>query len=189
MKLPWMPVYVDDLIGSTADMSAEEFGAYVRLLCHIWSRGPLEMDDAVCCRIAGVKLRVWRRIRKRFEPCKRQDGTDGLSHPRLEREKFERNFRAEERANSGRKGALARWKRGNGHGSAIGSANGSLMASQIPEKRTPTVICTTDSAASPRAAPPSGGGGLPRLAEIVDPAIEATERNRAFIRSYRSKQR
>lgn len=182
MKLPWMPVWCDDLIGSTADMSAEEFGAYVRLLCHIWTRGPIEMDDAVCCRVAGVKLKVWRRIRSRFDVCKRDDGTMGLSHPRLEREKMMRVSAHAERSNSGRKGALARWKRGSADGSAIGKAIGKPMASQIPEKRTTSNVDTTTRAHD--AAPAPEGAGLHRLSLDAEPD-DASARNRAFLAEYR----
>jgi uncharacterized protein YdaU (DUF1376 family) len=186
-RLPWMPLYCDDLIGSTADMSAEEFGAYVRLLCHIWTRGPIEMDDAVCCRVAGVKLKVWRRIRGRFDVCKRDDGTMGLSHPRLEREKMMRVSHAEERASSGRKGALARWKRGSADGSAIGSAYGKPMACHNQRIDTKSTVVPKSSARE--AAPAPEGAGLPRLVTLPsgDEPDDATARNRAFIAAHRGK--
>lgn len=188
MRLPWMPLYCDDLIGSTADMSAEEFGGYMRLLCHIWTRGPVEMDDAVCCRIAGVKLRVWRRIRKRFDVCKRSDGTAGLSHPRLEREKIARTLAHEERVASGQKGALARWKRGSADGSAIGSASGKANGNQNQKRKTTSSVDSTMSERSDsRAAPAIEVAGLPRLVAVASvDDNEQAERNRQFIRDYRA---
>jgi uncharacterized protein YdaU (DUF1376 family) len=138
-RTPWMPLYCDDLIGSTADMSVEEFGAYVRLLCHCWTRGPLPIDDKVICRIAGCRLQVWRAICPRFSPCTRDDGQPGLSQTRLESERFKRQRFADERAESGRRGAAAKW-----HGSANGSANGSTMASHNHnQKKTSSVVPTT----------------------------------------------
>lgn len=121
-RVPWMPLYCDDMIGSTADMSCEELGAYFRLLCHIWVRGPIPLDETVICRIASTKKSVWRRISNRFSPTTRDDGTPGLSQTRLERERLRRHAFASERAESGRKGAAARWG---------GSVNGSVTSSRV----------------------------------------------------------
>lgn len=180
-RTPWMPLYCDDLISSTADMSVEQFGAYIRLLCHCWTRGPMPIDDKVICRIAACRLSVWRSISARFSPCTREDGTAGLSQTRLEAERFKRQRFADERAESGRRGASSKW-----HGSANGSANGSLMAchNHNHNSTSTVVIKTTERGA----APPFEGGGLPRLA-IPDPAIDAAQANRAFLAAYRSKPR
>lgn len=123
-RTPWMPLYCDDMIASTQDMSCEELGAYLRLLCHLWTRGPLPLDETVICRIAATKKSVWRRISGRFSPVTRDDGTPGLSQTRLESERCKRQRFAEERAESGRRGAARRW-----HGSGNGSGNGKPMAS------------------------------------------------------------
>jgi uncharacterized protein YdaU (DUF1376 family) len=176
-RTPWMPLYCDDLISSTADMSVEEFGAYMRLLCHCWTRGPIPIDDKVICRIAGCRLQVWRAIANRFSPCQRDDGTNGLSQTRLEMERLKRQRFAEERAESGRRGAAAKW-----HGSANGSANGSSMASHNHNhKRTSSVGSTTRAR---EAAPAFGGAGLPRLSQ-PDECDDVAERNRAFIAAHR----
>lgn len=177
-RTPWMPLYCDDLIGSTADMSAEEFGAYVRLLCHCWTRGPLPIDDKVICRIAGCRLQVWRSICPRFSTTTREDGSAGLSQTRLESERFKRQRFAEERSESGRRGAAAKW-----HGSANGSANGSTMASHNHNQNRETTVVPKSSARG--AAPPFDGGGLPRLANMPDPAVDAAAANRAFIAAHR----
>lgn len=176
-RTPWMPLYVDDLISSTADMSPDEFGAYVRLLCHCWSRGPLPINDTVICRIAGCRLAVWRSISGRFSAVTRDDGSPGLSQTRLESERFKRQRFTEERAESGRRGAASRW-----HGRANGTANGKSMACHNHNQKKNTGVSSTTRESE--AAPAPGGAGLPRL-RSTDDDDGTTERNRAFIRSYR----
>ena len=171
-----MPLYCDDMIASTADMSCEELGAYLRLLCHIWTRGPIPVDETVICRIASCKKSVWRRISARFDSCTRDDGTPGLSQRRLEAERAKRQVLADERAEAGRRGAASRWN---------GKSNGKAMTSRCHATTTTTkgkstVVITT----SDREAAPPLLGGLPRLAS-GDETDDATERNRAFIRAHR----
>lgn len=178
-RTPWMPLYCDDLIGSTADMSVEEFGAYVRLLCHCWTRGPLPIDDKVICRIAGCRLSVWRAICPRFAPCTRDDGQPGLSQTRLEAERFKRQRFAEERSESGRRGAASRW-----HGPANGSVNGSTMASHNHNHNKKSNVGSTTRAREAAPAPEGAGLPLPRLSMPDDDAGIA-ERNRAFIAEHR----
>lgn len=39
MRVPVMPLYVDDLAGATSDLSPEEYGCYLRILCWTWTNG------------------------------------------------------------------------------------------------------------------------------------------------------
>jgi uncharacterized protein YdaU (DUF1376 family) len=179
-RTPWMPLYCDDLIGSTADMSPEEFGSYMRLLCHCWTRGPLPIDDRVICRIAGCRLAVWRSIRSRFSPTTREDGSAGLSQTRLEAERFKRQRFADERAEAGRRGAASRW-----HGTANGTANGKRMACHNHNQKSTSSVGSTTRARE--AGPAPQGAGLPRLTD-VDDAVSSEDiaaRNREFIASFR----
>lgn len=180
-RTPWMPFYCDDFISSTADMSCEEVGAYTRLLCYLWTRGPLPMDDKVICRIGGCRLQIWRSIRTRFSVTTREDGSPGLSQTRLEAERFKRSALASERAESGRRGAASRW-----HGKAIGKHDGKPMpCHNHNQNRTSTVVSTTRSDA---AAPAPQGAGLPRLATgLSDDGDDAAARNRAFIAAHRKR--
>lgn len=177
LRTPWMPLYCDDFVSSCSDMSCEEIGAYIRLLCHIWSRGPLPTDEAVIVRIAGCKKRIWKSISSRFSPCQRDDGTSGLSQTRLESERMKRQLRGEARSEAGKRGASVRWQ-------SHGKADGKRIASHNHNHNsTSTVVIKTTERG---AAPPFEGGGLPRLA-IPDPAIDAAQANRAFLAAYRSK--
>jgi uncharacterized protein YdaU (DUF1376 family) len=181
-RTPWMPLYCDDLIASTSDMSAEEFGAYMRLLCHCWTRGALPVDDKVICRIGGCRLQVWRAICGRFSPCTRDDGTPGLSQTRLEMERFKRQRFADERSAAGKRGAASRWG-----GSANGSANGSSMACHNHNHKGKSTVSSTPRAREAAPAPQAAGLPLPRLA--VPPDDDPAERNKAFIAAYRARGR
>jgi uncharacterized protein YdaU (DUF1376 family) len=53
MKPPAFQCYADDLLAGTADMTAEEFGVYWRLICHSWNKGGLPNDDTRLALLAG----------------------------------------------------------------------------------------------------------------------------------------
>lgn len=53
MRTPYFQFYGDDFIAGTIEMSQAEVGAYMRLLCHQWSRGHLPADEEKLRRIAG----------------------------------------------------------------------------------------------------------------------------------------
>ena len=65
-ELPIMPVKTDALIADTTHMSAEEFGAYCRILIAMWRHGGRLPDDPCeLAHIAGVSRRRWRTISER----------------------------------------------------------------------------------------------------------------------------
>ena len=181
-RTPWMPFYCDDFVSSTADMSCEEVGAYTRLLCYLWTRGPLPIDDKIICRIGGCRLQIWRSIRTRFSVTTREDGSPGLSQTRLEAERFKRSALASERAESGRRGAATRW-----HGKANGTAIGKSMPCHNHNHIGSSNVTSTTRERT--AAPAPLGAGLPRLATLpsVDEPTEPADRNRAFIDAHRKR--
>ena len=64
-KAPAFQFYPDDFIGGTCDLSAEEVGTYIRLLCYQWSRESIPVEDIPkLTRIAGsnVTLDVLRKF-------------------------------------------------------------------------------------------------------------------------------
>lgn len=86
----WMPVYVQDLLVSTAGMSPAQFGGFVRLLLTAWANhesGGLKNDMEECCRIAGgLAPADWQRVRARFVVADSGTSEERLTHPRLEAE-------------------------------------------------------------------------------------------------------
>jgi len=62
-ELPILPLHTDALLADTSHMSAEQFGAYVRLLLVAWRHGAKLTNDAdELARIAGVSRRRWDEI-------------------------------------------------------------------------------------------------------------------------------
>lgn len=86
----WMPMYVQDILVSTAAMSPAQFGGYVRLLLTAWANhesGGLPNDMEECCRIAGgLSPADWAKVRARFVVADPGTTEERLSHPRLEAE-------------------------------------------------------------------------------------------------------
>lgn len=63
MGKPWFPFYVGDFVRDTLDMSAEEIGAYILLICHYWTNGGLPMDEQRLARIARLEECQWTCVR------------------------------------------------------------------------------------------------------------------------------
>lgn len=108
--LPYMPVYVSDMVASTAYMTLEERGGYITLLMLCWQNGGLPNDKDVCSRmVGGISDSAWATIRKHLVVLDSGTTDERLSHPRLEkvREEFEAKYRkkcdAAARARQGRK--------------------------------------------------------------------------------------
>jgi uncharacterized protein YdaU (DUF1376 family) len=68
---PSFDLYPGDLIKSCIDMSAAEFGAYMRLLCYQWEHGAIPSDKRKLARITGMEREeftdVWESISSRFD--------------------------------------------------------------------------------------------------------------------------
>jgi uncharacterized protein YdaU (DUF1376 family) len=64
--LPILPLKTDALLADTTHMSAEEFGAYCRILFVMWRHEARLPDDATeIARIAGVTVARWQKIAER----------------------------------------------------------------------------------------------------------------------------
>lgn len=79
MKDPALLVYTKDFLEGTADLSAEEFGAYTRLIFHQHQRGFLPNDLKKLARLSGVSLsefqEIWKEINGKFTLCDTVSGT------------------------------------------------------------------------------------------------------------------
>jgi uncharacterized protein YdaU (DUF1376 family) len=65
-ELPILPLRVAELLSDTNHLTAEEFGAYTRILFSMWLQGGrLRADDAELSQIAGLSRRRWRAMRAR----------------------------------------------------------------------------------------------------------------------------
>jgi uncharacterized protein YdaU (DUF1376 family) len=101
-----LPLWCDDLIASTVDMTPACFGAYMRLLCYAWTRDGIPDDEAACSRIAGgLEPGDWEAIRSRLTET--ENGR--LTHQRLELERLAVEEIREQRSEAGKLGNAVRW--------------------------------------------------------------------------------
>ena len=128
MKAPAFQLYARDFIVGTAMMSAEEVGAYIRLMCYQWDNGPLPNDDAMLCRLAGCGGNAVASIRHKFGTT--SDGR--LANSRLEEVREQQRVYAERQAVNAKTG----WEKRKKHGLAMPSqcqANATAYAKPMPE--------------------------------------------------------
>jgi uncharacterized protein YdaU (DUF1376 family) len=147
-----LPLWCDDLIASTVDMTPACFGAYMRLLCYAWTRGGIPDDEAACSRIAGgLEDGDWEAIRSRLTET--EDGR--LTHQRLELERVAVAEIREKRAEAGRKGGNARanalangWQTSSK--SVAPNPNPNPYPSHTEDEQPAAPVPTSDSAKPPR---------------------------------------
>jgi len=91
-RSPAFQFYADDFLAGTLDLSQEEVGAYVRLLCHQWNRGSIPVETEKQQRLAGGSVSV--DVLAKFRLV---DGC-GLVNDRLEKERAKQaKFRQKQR--------------------------------------------------------------------------------------------
>lgn len=101
MKPPAFQFYADDFIGGTCDMTPEEVGAYVRLLCYQWGRGAIPSDADKLARVAGCPVSA--DVLAKFP-----DGRNA----RMEAERLKQDEWREQQRAKGQASARARMNRG-----------------------------------------------------------------------------
>ena len=129
-RAPAFQLYADDFIAGTADMTAEEVGGFIRLLCHQWSHGGIPADQDRAARIAGLM----------GSPCvgyvlAKFPLSDGhtLKNVRLEKIREEQQaFRAKQAA-AGLSGAKKRWEKCPDDGDPNGDPNRVAIATPLAE--------------------------------------------------------
>ena len=52
-KAPAFQFYADDFLAGTLEMSQEEVGQFIRLLCHQWNRGSIPVETEKQQRLTG----------------------------------------------------------------------------------------------------------------------------------------
>jgi uncharacterized protein YdaU (DUF1376 family) len=142
-KAPAFQFYADDFLAGTSDMSAEEVGGYIRLLCHQWTKGGIPNDPDRAGRMAtllGSPSLGY--VLAKFSLC--NDGM--LRNERLEQVRAEQEAYKLRQASSGRNGAEKRWSKwqkdgdpnGDPNGVAIATPMATPMAKRLPEDSSPS---------------------------------------------------
>lgn len=108
MKLPYMPLFVDDYYADTMGLTALQHAGYLLLLMAYWKKqGPLPNDDKKLATMACMSTREWRAIRDDvlpfFEECE-----DKLVHKRVEKELADARERVERARSAGVASGAAR---------------------------------------------------------------------------------
>lgn len=125
MKSPAFQFYVQDFMVGTAHFSAEETGAYIRLLCYQWDNGSIENEEKIIKKITGVSVKKIEKVIKKFSI---KDGF--LKNIRLEKERKKQIELRKRRSDAGKKGNEVKYKsrRANANGS-LGDRNAGALQS------------------------------------------------------------
>lgn len=120
---PAFQLYARDWLEGTADMSNEEAGAYMRLLCHSWIRDGLPNDPEKLSRMAGaLPVPSLGQVLAKFRP--QPDGK--LRNQKQEFIRAETIAYRARQSEKGRKGAAAKHRHSTG--SSTGSSTGTAQA-------------------------------------------------------------
>jgi uncharacterized protein YdaU (DUF1376 family) len=120
-NLPILPLKTDALLADTGHLSAEEFGAYCRILFVMWRHDArLPNNQTELARIAGVTPRRWKVIAERvMRPCTVIDGV--VSQKRLTSTFFDVQELRRKKAEASNIRWLGEKRRSNGHAPAYAS--------------------------------------------------------------------
>ena len=138
-RAPAFQLYADDFLAGTAEMSADEVGGYIRLLCHQWAKGGVPNDEDRAGRMAGlIGSPSLRYVLAKFSPC--DDGL--LRNARLEKIRAENDAYRASQATSGAIGAQKRWgmkqNDGDPNGVAMATPMATPMANAWPNDGSPS---------------------------------------------------
>ena len=101
-KAPAFQFYADDFLAGTLEMSQEEVGQFIRLLCHQWNRGSIPVETEKQQRLTGGCVSV--DVLVKFRLC--EDGL--LRNERLETVRSEKDRYLQQQSQKGRKSAELR---------------------------------------------------------------------------------
>ena len=130
MKAPAFQFYADDFIGGTVCFTAEDVGAYMRLLCFQWGNGALPARKELVDRIAGCV--VSDDVMAKFP--------EGVN-PRMEKEREKQRIYREQQSNKGKASAEAR----RNHGSTTVQPNRQPEVNSPSPSPSPSPISVSDS--------------------------------------------
>lgn len=128
-KLPFMQLYVSDLIGDTLHLSTEQFGAYVLLLMAMWNAGgSLPNEEAKLARVSRLSVKKWRSVSDDLMAF--FDVSEAvISHHRMTKDIKKSESKSQSRAAAGAKGGRAKALKDN----APTVANATVLPQHLPD--------------------------------------------------------
>jgi uncharacterized protein YdaU (DUF1376 family) len=111
-KPPAFQFYPQDYLASTrvAEMTLEEEGVYIRLLCYCWASGSIPADPERCAKLAGKGCSVATATVVQRSFNEHPTDPQRLVHDRLEIERENQRTRREQASSAGKKSAERRAK-------------------------------------------------------------------------------
>lgn len=98
---PAFQFYPQDFLVGTADMTAEEVGGYIRLLCYQWAKGSIPNDDRKLSQLSGISDGLsLGNVSVKFRLC--EDGQK--RNNRLESVRIQQDQYRQKQAENGKKG-------------------------------------------------------------------------------------
>ena len=120
-------IHLPDHVADTMHLSAEEHGAYMRLLFSYWRSGPPKDDDRVLSRIVGLSLDEWAEVRPMVEPFFEVLHSQWM-HWRTDDELQAAYEAIEKSSRAGKTAAKARWDREKGRAASNNKSNVDAVA-------------------------------------------------------------
>lgn len=123
-RAPAFQFYPQDWLAcdKVAEMTLEEEGVYIRLLCYCWTVGSIPADPERCARLAGkgCSAQTATSVQRAFNAC--STDPQRLVHKRLEKERTKQAERREQQSEAGKRSAAARKKASDGVDSTTSTA-------------------------------------------------------------------
>lgn len=110
MKAPAFQTYASDFYMDTNSWTIEEIGIYQRLLLTEWTNGGLPSDEERLSRVAGCKLKIFKKFWPIISQKFSQNGNGNLINKRMEEVRKNQAQYAEIQREKGKHGAEKRWK-------------------------------------------------------------------------------
>jgi len=181
---PWFPFYHGDWIRSVSHLPLDVQGAYLRLLCHQWEHGGLNLinhkiDIDQVGRICGVgrqrAIAIWQHLAPKFCGKNMRTSEHTAINEKLEsiRAKSETFFRSQ--ATKAKRGAEARWKKapGDTSGDATGHARGDAPSNApmmpLPQPQSEDLCTGTKQRASTSPPQKPGSREAARALTLIQP--------------------
>ena len=130
---PWVPLYTDDFVSGTVDMTAEEIGCYLLLLCFQQQRQTIPSAPDTLRRICRMDLDRWEKVSAAVLRKFVRDEDGNLYNVRMRAEMEHRETIRELRSKVGAKGGRPSKE----------EANQKQMVLQIESNDKPTTATTT----------------------------------------------